>query len=313
MSQFELDGYDDDQSQTSHNYIPKTQIKDVLRSLNVSYSNFADRKFSYVKDSSLSKIWTSWNMGTPCPKLKTKKAVFWWAGSVKVTFYHLKVVFHSWSAHQHTNKCPKLLALLGATSKTWWPRFGNKSSKTTYTRKSRTKKSNISRKSRSLSAWSSKPNLKKLNWPSLSRPRNRIFSFNKLNKSKSTRPYWETSVTNTLKVKCQCSRRNWIYISPSFPNITWSWLRKPTLSSKRNLTSTSPWKNTSRSKSSKSCRNICKIYRMLKPRAKRFSISSINTRTKPRREILRFQGYVHNWRKSERMLRGESVLYPDAI
>jgi hypothetical protein len=34
MSQFELDQYDND-SQASHNYIPKTQIKDVLRGLNV--------------------------------------------------------------------------------------------------------------------------------------------------------------------------------------------------------------------------------------------------------------------------------------
>jgi hypothetical protein len=34
MSHYDLD---DDQSQTSHNYIPKTQIKDVIRSLNVSF------------------------------------------------------------------------------------------------------------------------------------------------------------------------------------------------------------------------------------------------------------------------------------
>jgi hypothetical protein len=43
MSQFELDGYDDDQSQASHNYIPKTQIKDVLRSLNVRLDNASDQ------------------------------------------------------------------------------------------------------------------------------------------------------------------------------------------------------------------------------------------------------------------------------
>ena len=35
MSNFELES-GDDQSQLSHNYIPKTQIKDVLRGLNVS-------------------------------------------------------------------------------------------------------------------------------------------------------------------------------------------------------------------------------------------------------------------------------------
>ena len=55
MSQFELEEYGDE-SQTSQNYIPKTQIKDVLRSLNVSNSPMILVKFSYGKVFSRSRI-----------------------------------------------------------------------------------------------------------------------------------------------------------------------------------------------------------------------------------------------------------------
>ena len=70
-----MGGYDG-ASQSSDQLIPKSQINNVLRNLNVSVSLGLICNFSWEKVFSQKKISSSWNTGTRLATLTKKKAGF---------------------------------------------------------------------------------------------------------------------------------------------------------------------------------------------------------------------------------------------